>query len=91
MVYGYNTDTKVQPSQWLSKGSPYPKKARQSQSNIKLMLTVIFDSEGIVQHEFLSQHEIVNKEYYLELIKHLHTAIRKKGSMLGGKPMDAPC
>jgi len=41
-VYGYDVETKVQPSQWLGKSSPRPKKACQSRSNVKVMLTVFF-------------------------------------------------
>ena len=37
-VYAYDPETKTQPSQWKSPGSPRPKKARQVRSNIKSML-----------------------------------------------------
>ena len=39
-VYGYDVETKVQSSQWVGKSSPRPKKARQSRSNVKVMLIV---------------------------------------------------
>ena len=39
-VYGYDMETKVQSSQWTSKTSPRPKKARQARSKIKVLLTV---------------------------------------------------
>ena len=39
-VYGYDVETKAQSSQWVSKTSPRPKKARQVRSNVKAMLTV---------------------------------------------------
>jgi hypothetical protein len=35
-VYGFDIETK----KWLSKGSSWPKKARQMRSNVKVMLTV---------------------------------------------------
>ena len=38
--YGYDLETKVQLSQWKSLGSPHLKKVRQSNSKIKIMLTV---------------------------------------------------
>jgi len=41
-VYGYDVETKVQPSQWMGKLSPRPKKARQSCSNVKVMCIVFF-------------------------------------------------
>ena len=67
MVYGYDVETKVQSSQWVSKKSPRPKKARQVSSHFKVMLTVFFDSEGFVHYKFLPQGRTVNKEYYLEV------------------------
>jgi len=41
-VYGYGVETKMRSSQWMGKGSPPPKKARISQSKIKVMLVVFF-------------------------------------------------
>lgn len=47
-------------------------------SNVKVMLTVFFDFNGIVHHEFLKQGQTVNKEYYLQVLRRLREAIRKK-------------
>jgi hypothetical protein len=83
-VYGYDVETKVQSSQWVSKTSPRPKKACQVCSHVKVMLTVFFDSEGVLHYEFLPQGRTVNKEYYLEVMhylevmQHLREALRKK-------------
>jgi len=68
-VYGYDVETKVQSSQWVEKSSPRPKKARQSCSNVKVMLIVFFDWKGIVHHEFVPRGETVNKEFYLKVMK----------------------
>ncbi|PNF20350.1 Mariner Mos1 transposase [Cryptotermes secundus] len=77
-VYGYDVETKAQSSQWKHPGSPRPKKARQVRSNVKVMLTVFFNFNGIVHHEFLPQGQTVNKEYYLKVQRRLREAIRKK-------------
>jgi hypothetical protein len=77
-VYGYDVETKVQSSQWVSKMSLRPKKARQVRSHVKVMLTVFFDSEGVVHFKFLPQGRTVNKEYYLEVMQCLREAVRKK-------------
>ena len=45
-VYGYDPETKAQSSQWKSPGSPRPKKARQSRSNVKTMLVVFYQFYG---------------------------------------------
>jgi histone-lysine N-methyltransferase SETMAR len=47
-VYGYDPETKVQSSQWKTLNSPRPKKVRQLKANVKVMLIVFFDLEGIV-------------------------------------------
>ena len=54
------------------------KKARKVRSHVKVMLTVFFDSEGVVHYEFLPQGRTVNKEYYLEVMQRLREAVRKK-------------
>ncbi|UYV70135.1 hypothetical protein LAZ67_7001931 [Cordylochernes scorpioides] len=77
-VYGYEVETKAQSSQWKLPHEPRPKKARQVRSNVKVLLTVLFDCRGVVLHEFLPQGRTVNKEYYLEVMRNLREAIRQK-------------
>lgn len=60
----------------LQAGHHGPKKAR---SNVEVMLIVLFDSEGVVHHEFLPQGKTVNKKYYLEVTQRLCESIRRKG------------
>ena len=45
---------------------------------MKVLLTVFFDCNGLVHHEFLPQGRTVNKEYYLEVMRRLPEAIRQK-------------
>ena len=73
-----------------SRGSPRPKKARQVQSNVKVMLTVFFDINGIVHYEFLPRGQTVNKEYYLQVHRRLREAIRKNARICG-KTIDGFC
>ena len=47
-------------------------------SNVKVMLTVFFDFNGIVHHEFLPRGQTVNEESYLQVQRRLREAIRKK-------------
>ena len=77
-VYGYDVETKAQSSQWQFPEEPRPKKARQVRSNVKVLLTVFFDYNGIVHHEFLPPGCTVNKEYYLQILRNLREAIRRK-------------
>ena len=59
-------------------GSPRLKKARQVRPNVKVLLTVFFDCRGVVHHEFLPQSRIVNKKYYLQVMRNLREAIPQK-------------
>ena len=56
--------------------APRPKKARQVQSDLKVLLTAFFDCNGVVHHEFLTQGRTINKEYYLDVMRQLREAIR---------------
>jgi len=47
-VYGYDPETRVQSSRWKSPSSPHAKKARQSRSDIKVVMNVFLDLDGIV-------------------------------------------
>jgi len=87
-VYGYDVETKVQSSQWVSKTSQGPKKSRQVCSHVKVMLTIFFYSDGVVHYEFLPQGWTVNKEYYLEVMQRLREAVRKKKDLMRGGRID---
>ena len=55
-----------------------PKRAHQSCSKIKVMMTVFFDLCGVVHYEFLPPRQTVNKQYYLGVMHRLREAIRLK-------------
>jgi hypothetical protein len=80
-VYGYDIETKAQSSQWVGQGSPRPKKARMSRSNMKVML-VFFDWQGIIHHEFVPRGQTVDKEFYIAVLKRLREAVRRKKPQL---------
>ena len=42
------------------------------------MLTCFFDSRGIVHHEYAPEVQTINKEYYLEVLRRLRDAVRRK-------------
>ena len=73
----YDVETKMQSSQWMGKGSPRPKKARMSQSKIKVMFVMFFDWKGIVHHEFAPCGQTVNKQIYQEVLARLRDAVHR--------------
>ena len=52
--------------------------ARQSRSHVKSMLIIFFDFDGVVHYEFATRGQPINKEYYVEVLKRLHVAVRRK-------------
>ena len=77
-VYGYDTETKFQSSQWKHPESPWPKKAREVRTNVKVMLTCSFDSRDIAHHEYAPEDQTINKEYYRQVLSRLREAVRRK-------------
>jgi len=77
-VYGYDSETRVQSSQWKLPRSPGAKEARHSKSNIKVMMIVFFDLHGIVLPEFVPRNTTVNCEYYEGLLDHLRNDVCRK-------------
>src|SRR5215469_14721696 len=78
MVLRVRPGDKATSSQWKSASSPRPKTARQVKSNVKTMLICFFDIKGLVHFEFAPQGQTVNQQFYLEVLKQLHDAVRRK-------------
>nr|XP_015921282.2 uncharacterized protein LOC107450086 [Parasteatoda tepidariorum] len=77
-MYGYDSETNRQSSQWKHPDSPRLTKARQVRSKIKLILTVFFDVRGIVHHEYAPEGQTMTKEYYQDVLRQLRDAVRSK-------------
>jgi len=77
-VYDYDPETRVQSSQWKSPSSPRVKKARQSRSNIKVVMIVFFYLDGIVRATFVPRNTTVNSEYYKGLLERLRNDVCRK-------------
>ncbi|UYV70253.1 hypothetical protein LAZ67_7002288 [Cordylochernes scorpioides] len=77
-IYGFDSETTQQASEWRFKNEPKPKKARKAPSKVKVMLTVFFDYQGIVHHEFQQQGSIITADSYLGVLRRLREAIRQK-------------
>ena len=54
LAYSYDIEIKTQSSQWKRLEDPRPLKTRQVRSNVKVLLIVFFDCNGVMHHEFLS-------------------------------------
>lgn len=76
-VFQYDPETKRQSMQWVGEDGSRPKKARMSRSQIKTMLIVFFDVNGIVHREFVPQGQTVNSIFYLSVLKRLKARIHR--------------
>ena len=81
-VYSYDPEMKAQSSQWKLPDSLCPDKTWQSRSQINTMLTVFFDWEVVVHHNYASPGQTINKKYYLNVFCQLRDAIRWKRTQL---------
>jgi len=51
---------------------------KEGRSKTKVMLLAFFDSEGIVHHEYTSDGQTINKEFYLDVLRRLRESVRRK-------------
>jgi hypothetical protein len=61
------------------KGLPAPKKLKTKASAGKVMLTVFWNSEGVVLTDFLEKGATVNSECYIITLKYLIKKHHEKG------------
>ncbi|KAJ4426510.1 hypothetical protein ANN_27324 [Periplaneta americana] len=76
--YLYDPVPKRQSSEWKSKTSPRKQKFPRDTSKGKVMLEVFFDSQGLIHHEFIPEGRTVTKELYVEILRRLRDAVRRK-------------
>jgi len=76
-VFDYDPETKRQSSEWYTKISPRPKKARMSRSKVKTMIIVFFDSRGIVYKEFVPPGLTVNHAIYKDVLERLRKRVQQ--------------
>ena len=72
------TEIKAQSSQWKRKEEPRSKIARKVRSNVKFLLIVFFDCNGMMHYKFLPQGHKVNKEHHFEVMRQMREAFRQK-------------
>ncbi|UYV82790.1 hypothetical protein LAZ67_22000858 [Cordylochernes scorpioides] len=77
-IYGFDSETTQQASEWRFKNEPRPKKAWKAPSKVKVMLTAFFEYQGIVHHEFQQQGSTITADSYLGVLRRLREAIKQK-------------
>ncbi|UYV82266.1 hypothetical protein LAZ67_21001503 [Cordylochernes scorpioides] len=77
-AHHFTPESKQQSMQWRNSGSPPPKKAKAVPSAGKVMVSVFWDSEGVLLLDFLNKGQTITGHYYATLVKRLREAIRKR-------------
>lgn len=72
------TKTKLQPKQWTAKKEPAPKKAKTVFSTGKVMVTVFWDSHGVILIDYLQKGKTITGAYYASLLHELKPQIAGK-------------
>ena len=77
-LYLYQPETKQQSSAWAATQEEREAKPKQDRYCRKVMVLVFFDSEGIVYHRYLAQGQRVTTDVYVDVLKNVVDAVRKK-------------
>ncbi|UYV75222.1 hypothetical protein LAZ67_12002966 [Cordylochernes scorpioides] len=77
-AHHFTPEYKQQSMQWRHSGSPPPKKAKTVPSAGKVMVSVFWDSEGVLLLDFLNKGQTITGNYYANLVKQLREAIKEK-------------
>jgi hypothetical protein len=75
--FAYDPETKRHNSEWFEETSPQPKKLKFQRSRIKIVLIIVFDSQGVVHKAFLPEGKTVNAEFYKGVIDRLLKHIQR--------------
>ncbi|UYV67322.1 hypothetical protein LAZ67_5000223 [Cordylochernes scorpioides] len=79
-AHHFTPESKQQSMQWRHFGSPPPKKAKTVPTAGKVMVSVFWDSEGVLLLDFLNKGQTITGNYYANFVKQLREAIKEKRS-----------
>lgn len=74
----FEVETKMQSKQWCRQKENPPLKPKQIPSMSKVMVTVFFDSEGIILLDFLDKGATINTDYYCGLLRRMREQLWRK-------------
>ena len=75
----YEPQLKRQSNEWRHSGSPRKATVRPTGTNMKTMLIIAYDWDGLILRHVVPQRQTVTAEYYCEFLRtHLRAALRRK-------------
>jgi hypothetical protein len=78
LVFTYNPDTKMQSSESHTASSPWPKKSHLIRSKKRVLLIAFFDTDGLINPEFVLPGQSVTGDFYVQVLQRFHKAARRK-------------
>lgn len=84
-IYTFDPLSKRADMQWRSKEEPRPTKILRPRSQKKTMLILFFDSSGVILADFYDDG-MVTRDVYIESLRRMREAMRKKRPALWGPP-----
>ena len=82
MVHHFEPESKRASMKWRHPTSPRSKKFKSQQSAGKVMVTVFWDSVGVILIDFMSKGATINSDVYIDTLKKLKARIRRVRSAL---------
>ncbi|XP_071083734.1 histone-lysine N-methyltransferase SETMAR-like [Haliotis cracherodii] len=88
-VYHFDPESKQESMEWKHATSPKTKKFKATRSTKNVMMTIFWDSKGVIHIDYLPHGITMNGEYYAKLLKQVRQSIKmqrrgkiRRGSML---------
>lgn len=77
-LFQFDPEMKRTSMEWRGVDSPPPKKSQKLKSVHKVLLTVFWDREGIIQTDYLREGNMINGNYYADQLRNLRENIKAK-------------
>ena len=77
-VYHYDPLSQQEAKAWKKPEEIMPTRPRQQRSTRKVMMTIFWDSDGVLLTDYLTQGNTINGQYYASLIERLRSVILEK-------------
>ena len=78
-------ETKSQSNMWTGSGESAPKKAKTVPSAGKVMVTIFWESHGIILMDYLQKGKTITEEYYASLLNRFEAILKEKRPHLAKK------
>ena len=77
-IHHWDPESRQDTMEWTDHNSPPPKKVRTQPSAAKIMVTIFWDSLGVLLIDYMPHKTTISGEYYAALMDRLHESIKEK-------------